>query len=125
MSSIEALCCTAGDAVLVTVPLGVLKEGQIKFLPPLPQRKLDSIQRMGFGILNKVCSQHITSSCKCHLDLGTAHYIAPLKDAFITGITGRLYWECTTRVHLRIMYNLQRHQRHQLLLLHASTQGVV
>ncbi|BDA49228.1 Lysine-specific histone demethylase 1 homolog 1 [Coccomyxa sp. Obi] len=43
-----------GDAVLVTVPLGVLKEGRIKFVPPLPQRKLDSIQRMGFGILNKV-----------------------------------------------------------------------
>ncbi|KAK9918934.1 hypothetical protein WJX75_008165 [Coccomyxa subellipsoidea] len=43
-----------GDAVLVTVPLGVLKAGSIKFSPPLPQRKLDSIQRMGFGVLNKV-----------------------------------------------------------------------
>ncbi len=40
--------------MLVTVPLGVLKEGSIKFEPPLPQRKLDSIQRMGFGVLNKV-----------------------------------------------------------------------
>lgn len=41
--------------MLVTVPLGVLKESSIKFEPPLPQRKLDSIQRMGFGVLNKVC----------------------------------------------------------------------
>ena len=48
----------AGDAVLVTVPLGVLKAGSIKFSPPLPQRKLDSIQRMGFGVLNKVRPKH-------------------------------------------------------------------
>jgi monoamine oxidase len=46
--------CGPGDAVLVTVPLGVLKKGSISFEPPLPQRKLDAIQRMGFGVLNKV-----------------------------------------------------------------------
>lgn len=61
----------AGDAVLVTVPLGVLKEGSIKFVPPLPQRKLDSIQRMGFGILNKVCLRHTTPSCKNHFEYQT------------------------------------------------------
>ena len=44
----------AGDAVLVTVPLGVLKNGNLKFDPPLPERKLGAIQRMGFGVLNKV-----------------------------------------------------------------------
>lgn len=42
------------DAVLVTVSLGVLKAGCIKFNPPLPRRKQDAIARMGFGILNKV-----------------------------------------------------------------------
>ena len=47
----------AGDAVLVTAPLGVLKKGSIKFSPPLPERKLGAIQRMGFGVLNKVRSQ--------------------------------------------------------------------
>ena len=46
----------AGDAVLVTVPLGVLKKGSIAFQPPLPQRKLEAIERMGFGVLNKVRS---------------------------------------------------------------------
>jgi len=35
-----------GDAVLVTVPLGVLKKGCIAFQPPLPERKLQSIQAM-------------------------------------------------------------------------------
>ena len=44
----------AGDAVLVTVPVGVLKKGTIAFEPPLPPYKQDAIRRMGFGLLNKV-----------------------------------------------------------------------
>ncbi|KAJ4835961.1 hypothetical protein Tsubulata_037128 [Turnera subulata] len=43
-----------GDAVLITVPLGCLKAETIKFSPPLPQWKHSSIQRLGFGVLNKV-----------------------------------------------------------------------
>ncbi|XP_009606244.1 protein FLOWERINGUS D [Nicotiana tomentosiformis] len=43
-----------GDMALCTVPLGVLKSGSIKFIPELPQRKLDAIKRLGFGLLNKV-----------------------------------------------------------------------
>ena len=44
----------AGDAVVVAAPLGVLKAGSIAFKPPLPARKLGAIQRLGFGVLNKV-----------------------------------------------------------------------
>ncbi|KAF7829604.1 lysine-specific histone demethylase 1-like protein 3 isoform X1 [Senna tora] len=43
-----------GDAVLITIPLGCLKAETIKFSPPLPQWKCSSIQRLGFGVLNKV-----------------------------------------------------------------------
>ncbi|KAG9441672.1 hypothetical protein H6P81_017526 [Aristolochia fimbriata] len=43
-----------GDMALCTVPLGVLKSGSVKFVPELPQRKLDGIKRLGFGLLNKV-----------------------------------------------------------------------
>ncbi|KAK3159142.1 hypothetical protein QOZ80_2AG0146260 [Eleusine coracana subsp. coracana] len=43
-----------GDMVLCTVPLGVLKKGDIKFVPDLPSRKKDAIQRLGYGLLNKV-----------------------------------------------------------------------
>ncbi|KAL9227179.1 hypothetical protein vseg_002903 [Gypsophila vaccaria] len=43
-----------GEMVLCTVPLGVLKSGSIKFIPELPQRKIDGIKRLGFGLLNKV-----------------------------------------------------------------------
>ncbi|KZV52477.1 lysine-specific histone demethylase 11 [Dorcoceras hygrometricum] len=43
-----------GDVVLCTVPLGVLKKESIEFVPELPQRKKDAIERLGFGLLNKV-----------------------------------------------------------------------
>lgn len=49
------------DAVLITLPLGVLKEAlrsngvnSIQFTPPLPDWKTAAIQRLGFGNLNKV-----------------------------------------------------------------------
>lgn len=43
------------DAALVTVPLGVLKAGAIRFEPCLPARKRAAIDRLGMGLLNKVC----------------------------------------------------------------------
>ena len=42
------------DAVLVTVPLGVLKNNDIEFVPNLPENIQGSIDRLGFGIFNKV-----------------------------------------------------------------------
>ncbi|XP_022649589.1 lysine-specific histone demethylase 1A-like isoform X1 [Varroa jacobsoni] len=51
------------DAVLCTLPLGVLKESiqptvnsqnAVHFVPPLPEWKVSAIQRLGFGNLNKV-----------------------------------------------------------------------
>ncbi|KAL5730079.1 Lysine-specific histone demethylase 1 2 [Ranunculus cassubicifolius] len=42
------------DMVLCTVPLGVLKSRMIKFEPELPKRKLVAIDKLGFGLLNKV-----------------------------------------------------------------------
>lgn len=59
-----------GDAVLCTLPLGVLKQitsvnantsetektanNMVGFTPSLPEWKLSAIQRLGFGNLNKV-----------------------------------------------------------------------
>ena len=42
------------DAAVVTVPLGVLKRGDVTFSPPLPARKRAAIENLGFGVLNKV-----------------------------------------------------------------------
>nr|WP_244168001.1 NAD(P)/FAD-dependent oxidoreductase [Mycobacterium paraffinicum] len=42
-----------GPAVIVTVPLGVLKAGAITFDPPLPSRHGQAVGALGFGVLSK------------------------------------------------------------------------
>ena len=44
-----------GKCALVTLPLGVLQAGAVKFDPPLPEKKLAAIRRLGSGRLDKVC----------------------------------------------------------------------
>lgn len=46
-----------GSRVIVTVPLGVLKRGSIKFSPELPDAKLEAIEKLGMGALNKLVLQ--------------------------------------------------------------------
>ena len=41
------------DQVIVTLPLGVLKAGNVKFTPALPQAKQNAIEQLGMGVLNK------------------------------------------------------------------------
>lgn len=43
-----------GDLCVITLPLGVLKANAVEFYPPLPAWKQKTIDRMGFGNLNKV-----------------------------------------------------------------------
>lgn len=45
------------DAVIVTLPLGVLKQGTVEFDPPLPNPKRRAIERLGMGLLDKVYLQ--------------------------------------------------------------------
>lgn len=42
------------DAVVLSVPLGVLKANVMTFHPPLPEWKTQAINNLGFGLLNKV-----------------------------------------------------------------------
>lgn len=65
-----------GDAVLVTIPLGVLKESlkpdainSLQFSPPLPNWKMAAIQKLGFGNLNKVvlCFDRVFWDTHCNL----------------------------------------------------------
>lgn len=43
-----------GSHVIVTVPLGVLKAGVISFRPKLPPRKIQAINNIGVGVVEKV-----------------------------------------------------------------------
>ena len=43
-----------GDHVVVTLPLGVLKSGDVSFSPVLPRQKLEAIDALAMGVLNKV-----------------------------------------------------------------------
>ncbi len=45
------------DQVLVTVPLGVLQAGSVRFTPDLPAAKQQAIEKLGMGVLNK-CYLH-------------------------------------------------------------------
>jgi monoamine oxidase len=40
---------------IVTLPLGILREGAVTFSPPLPPRKRLAIGRLHMGVLNKAC----------------------------------------------------------------------
>lgn len=44
----------SADFAVITLPLGVLKTGSVKFDPPLPAEKLAVIKRLEMGLLNKV-----------------------------------------------------------------------
>ncbi len=44
----------SADRVVVTLPIGVLKSGQVNFEPPLPQTKQQAISAIGSGLLNKL-----------------------------------------------------------------------
>lgn len=41
------------ERALITLPLGVLQAGVVKFDPPLPARKTEAIAKLGMGVLNK------------------------------------------------------------------------
>ena len=67
--------CTNGevieaDEVVLTVPLGILKAETIDFDPPLPGWKQGAIERMGFGLLNKVKSNQDVAAAITDIIIG-------------------------------------------------------
>lgn len=43
-----------GESCIVTLPLGVLQNDDVKFIPPLPHWKKAAIKNIGFGLVNKI-----------------------------------------------------------------------
>ncbi|CAF2636604.1 unnamed protein product [Rotaria sp. Silwood2] len=58
-----AVCTSTADSpifcrrIIVTIPLGCLKRETVVFKPPLPEWKRQAIDRMGFGLMNKLILQ--------------------------------------------------------------------
>jgi monoamine oxidase len=57
------------DAVIVTLPLGILQRGNVQFEPALPTEKLQSIARLKMGVLDKVILRfpHVFWPGDCHI----------------------------------------------------------
>ena len=47
----------SAEKVIITLPLGVLKKGSVEFSPSLPEPKVNAINRLGMGVLNKLYLQ--------------------------------------------------------------------
>ncbi|KAI1515282.1 Lysine-specific histone demethylase [Pyrenophora tritici-repentis] len=97
--------CTNGeiyeaDQVILTTPLGVLKSGSIKFEPPLPDWKQDVIERMGFGLLNKIILVYEKAFWEPDRDmfglLNEAEHAASMRPEDYSEKRGRFYlfWNC-------------------------------
>ncbi|KAF4538375.1 High mobility group HMG1/HMG2 [Lasiodiplodia theobromae] len=88
------------DEVVVTIPLGVLKRGVISFSPPLPEWKTAPIQRLGFGLLNKVALVYDTPFWEPDRDIFGTLNEAELRDSMeqkdYESRRGRfwLFWNC-------------------------------
>lgn len=99
--STESKCSNVfkADAVIVTVPLGVLKSGAIAFNPPLPEWKQQAINNLGFGLLNKV---HVyvlhVWSLKCLKQTSYILYTLRFVDMWVT-------CTCTYIVYLNRLLN--------------------
>ncbi|KAH7123865.1 flavin-containing amine oxidoreductase-domain containing protein [Dendryphion nanum] len=88
------------DRIVITTPLGVLKSGTINFEPALPDWKQAVIERMGFGLLNKVVLVYEEAFWEPERDmfglLNEAEYQDSLNPKDYTARRGRFYlfWNC-------------------------------
>ncbi|KAF2707507.1 hypothetical protein K504DRAFT_458006 [Pleomassaria siparia CBS 279.74] len=88
------------DHVVITTPLGVLKSGTINFQPPLPDWKQGVIERMGFGLLNKIILVYDKAFWEPNRDmfglLNEAENRASLDPKEYASRRGRFYlfWNC-------------------------------
>ncbi|KAF1942567.1 hypothetical protein EJ02DRAFT_433817 [Clathrospora elynae] len=88
------------DQIVITTPLGVLKSGSITFQPPLPDWKQDAIERMGFGLLNKIVLVYERAFWETDRDmfglLNEAEHEASMRPEDYSAKRGRFYlfWNC-------------------------------
>lgn len=105
------------DAVLCTLPLGVLKEcikgnglNCVQFSPSLPEWKSSAVQRMGFGNLNKVCLCFFSKIEKLVARKLGINKILCLPIGTLFWIINEIYWIWKIHVHcifvfLKLIWN--------------------
>ena len=69
-------------AVVVTIPLGVLKAGAITFDPPLPETKAAAIEALGMGLLDKVYLRFDEVFWAADVDADLLGYVGPERGYF-------------------------------------------
>jgi polyamine oxidase len=79
------------DAVLITVPLGVLKAGSIEFSPPLSATWQGAVDRLGMGLLDKVYLKF--DEIFWETDIDVFGYIAPERGRFAEWLNIAKYTE--------------------------------
>ena len=68
------------DGVVITLPLGVLKSGNVQFSPPLPEWKQKAINNLGMGRLNKIALQFPSSFWQSDADF--IGYVSDVRGEF-------------------------------------------
>ena len=108
----------SADAAIVTLPLGVLKSGSVRFRPCLPDWKRAAIERLGVGLLNKVvvsfdtpfwplaqyafgcAARRIQDRPTCIVNMWKTHHVPSL--VFVVGGTLGLQVEQWSHTKLRV-----------------------
>ncbi|OJJ49293.1 hypothetical protein ASPZODRAFT_150195 [Penicilliopsis zonata CBS 506.65] len=102
----------AADKVILTTSLGVLKRQKIKFQPPLPAWKTGAIDRLGFGVMNKVILVFDKPFWDTQRDMFGLLREPPNKDSMIqedyAKNRGRFYlfWNCIKTTGLPVLIAL-------------------
>ncbi|KAF9199705.1 hypothetical protein BGZ49_010142 [Haplosporangium sp. Z 27] len=104
-------------AAVITVPLGVLKSQQIKFLPQLPAWKEQAIKNLGFGLLNKLVLVFEKSFWDSNVELfgyvgsGKGEFTKESLKAYRSS-RGKFYmfWNCTVVAGLPVLVTLMAGQ---------------
>lgn len=86
------------EAVLITLPLGVLKSNTVTFSPPLPKAKQAAIHRLSMGVLDKVVLKFPETFWSEDYDM--IGYLSDKEDAFLEFLNFRRYTSAPVLVGL-------------------------
>ena len=90
------------DKVIVTVPLGVLQSGSITFSPSLSQSKTQAINRLGFGLMDKLWLEFDEAFWTSDKNMDWINYVSDNPGVFVQTLNVNKY----LKKPLLIMFNV-------------------